>query len=68
MLGFILWPALALGCFSLAMKGFSAQGIPLSKSTFITGLTAQIIGIICGMLGLGCLGLLGMMLIGHSMR
>ena len=56
MLGFILFPALAVGCFGLAFKGFSKQGMPLTESSRLTGTPAIVVGIICLVLGIAFLG------------
>jgi len=62
MIGVILWIALALGCFSLAAKGLSGVGLPLTRGKNITGIPAKIIGVICVILGLACVGNLLFML------
>jgi hypothetical protein len=68
MIGLILLIALAIGCFSLAAKGFSDEGVPLSSSTNIKGTPAKVIGVICGVLGLAVLGVVGFVVLGSLAR
>jgi len=56
MLGLILFPALAIGCFSLAFKGFPKQGMPLTESSRLTGTPAIAVGVICLVLGVAFVG------------
>ncbi len=57
MIGYIVWPALAVGCFALAVKGFSKKGMPLTRKKRITGVRAAVIGVFCLLLGLACSGM-----------
>lgn len=57
MIGFIVWPALAIGCFGLAAKGFSKKGIPLTREKRITGMPAVLAGVLCLVVGLACSGM-----------
>ncbi|MBS0261342.1 MAG: hypothetical protein JSS02_05245 [Planctomycetes bacterium] len=47
MLGVIL----GVFTFLLGAKGFSAEGLPLTKNRNITGGTAKVIGVVCMLLG-----------------
>jgi len=57
MIGFIVWPALAIGCFGLAAKGFSKKGLPLTREKRITGMPAVVTGVLCLVVGLACSGM-----------
>ncbi len=57
MIGYIVWPALAVACFVLAAKAFSKKGMPLSWGKRIAGVPAKVTGVFCVLVGLGCLGM-----------
>lgn len=56
-----------VGGISLGIKGFSDQGLPLTKGRNITGSGAKVIGVICFVLGLVGLYFIAMMLRGSFM-
>jgi hypothetical protein len=43
--------AVGVGAIGLGCKGFTARGLPLSKSCNITGKPAKVIGVLCMLLG-----------------
>lgn len=43
---------LCAGCMSLAIRGFSEGGLPLSKSKRLVGYPAKLAGVACALLGL----------------
>ena len=53
--------AIAFVSFLMCYKGFSEEGLPLSKDKNLTGKTAQVIGTTCGVFGLACVGFIIMM-------
>lgn len=57
MIGYIVWPALAVGCFALGIKGFSRKGMPFTRKRMITGPPAMVTGVLCLLLGLACSGM-----------
>ena len=50
-MGTIIGFALGIAAILLGMKGFTREGLPLSKKKNLTGTTAQIIGVCCILLG-----------------
>lgn len=65
MIGFIIWPLLAIGCFYLAIKGFSRKGIPLAGKKRIHGAPAVAAGVFCLLFGLACSGVAAMLILDH---
>jgi uncharacterized membrane protein len=49
--------AIGLGC-----KGFTAKGLPWSKGSYITGKWAEVVGVVCMIIGTAfvCLALYGL--------
>ncbi len=52
LLPLLLCASVCFACFSMAFRGFSARGIPVTRTRMMTGLPAVITGIICALLGL----------------
>jgi hypothetical protein len=52
MVGNIIGIALGIGAILLGAKGFTPEGLPFTSNKRITGTSAQIIGVICILVGL----------------
>ncbi|HKV42401.1 MAG TPA: hypothetical protein VJX67_24570 [Blastocatellia bacterium] len=55
----VIWGGATLG-----FKGLSGQGIPVTKNRYITGTSAQVVGVICLVIGLGGVLMLVAMILG----
>jgi hypothetical protein len=53
---------LSVGSFALAFRGFSVEGLPLTRSVRMRGLSAKITGVACALLGLFFLWQCGILL------
>jgi len=65
MIGFIVWPALAIGCFALGLKGFSKKGMPFTRQKRISGTPAVVTGVLCLLLGLAFSGMAAYLILDH---
>ena len=49
----LIFAAVAVGCFVLTAKAFSAEGLPFTRTVYIKGPAAKFLGVLTGLLGVG---------------